>query len=319
MRIPGLERAAVAGRWLRSRSGPRALILGYHRIAAGGSDPFSLSVAPERFAEQMEALRRHADPVRLEDLAGALEEGAPPPGAVAVTFDDGYASVLEEAKPRLERWRIPATAFLVAGCLGRPLWWDTLERTVLASPSFPPRGSLEVGGSEVTWSLDDGRGRARLLDRLYWRLRRLDDRSRRAALAALAERAGPPPAPLPRTLSPAELDELVRGGLMTIGSHTVTHPDLTDLDPATAWREILDGKASLERLLGRPVRAFSFPFGKVPSGARETLAGAGFAVACTSRADLVRPGGDVLDLPRFWPPNWDGARFGRWLALWLGK
>jgi peptidoglycan/xylan/chitin deacetylase (PgdA/CDA1 family) len=47
-------------------------------------------------------------------------------GAVAITFDDGYADLLANAKPLLERADVPATAFVVAGGLGRPFWWDEL-------------------------------------------------------------------------------------------------------------------------------------------------------------------------------------------------
>lgn len=321
MRVPGLKRLAVAGRWVRSRIAPRALILGYHRIAHAASDPFSLCVTPDHFAEQMEMLRHHARPVGLGELARALEGGSLPGRAVVVTFDDGYASVLEEAKPRLERWEIPATAFLVSGWLGLPPWWETLERTVSGIPDLPPRGTLEIGGESVAWDLGrerTPRARRRLLGELYWRLRRLDEAGRKAALEALAEEVGPPPGEPPRTMLPTEIEDLVRGDLVMVGSHTVTHADLADLNPERCRAEIHAGKAALERIVGRPVIDFSFPYGSVPAAARQEVRQAGFVTACTSRADVVRPSEERLSLPRFWPSDWDGAKFARWLLRWLG-
>src|SRR4051794_8658893 len=42
------------------RSDTHAAILAYHRVHAGGTDPLALSVDPDRFAEQLDVLRRDA-------------------------------------------------------------------------------------------------------------------------------------------------------------------------------------------------------------------------------------------------------------------
>jgi peptidoglycan/xylan/chitin deacetylase (PgdA/CDA1 family) len=49
--------------------------------------------------------------------------------------------------------------------------------------------------------------------------------------------------------------------LVTIGSHTVTHPLLTQLEENEARREIQDSRTKLEAMLDRRVTQFSFPFG----------------------------------------------------------
>ncbi len=119
MRLPGKSRSIAAARWIRSRAGPRAVVLGYHRVAEEGQDPLRLCTPPSVLERHLQAIRRHGRPVRLLDLAAATGSGHPPPGAVAVTFDDGYADVLLAAKPLLERYEIPATVFVVTGYLGR--------------------------------------------------------------------------------------------------------------------------------------------------------------------------------------------------------
>lgn len=46
-----------------------------------------------------------------------------------------------------------------------------------------------------------------------------------------------------------------------VGSHTTTHSRLDRLDAAAVRHELLDSKAALEDLLGRPVDLFAAPFG----------------------------------------------------------
>jgi peptidoglycan/xylan/chitin deacetylase (PgdA/CDA1 family) len=62
-----------------------------------------------------------------------------------------------------------------------------------------------------------------------------------------------------KLLSLAQVQSLP--SLVTIGSHTVTHPLLTQLEESEARREIQDSRTKLEAMLDRGVTEFSFPFG----------------------------------------------------------
>src|SRR5215212_8407591 len=95
--------------WPRKRAGRTALILMYHRVAKSSTDPFSTAVTPHHFAEHLEVLREYFHPVRLKQLPRELSVYNFPQPPVAVTFDDGYADNLYNAKPLLERFAIPAT------------------------------------------------------------------------------------------------------------------------------------------------------------------------------------------------------------------
>jgi peptidoglycan/xylan/chitin deacetylase (PgdA/CDA1 family) len=89
-------------------------ILTYHSLDASGS---VISITPERFRWQMEWLARSGTPV--VPLTRIRET----PGAVALTFDDGFRNFFEQALPVLAEYRYPATVFVVSGhCDGRNNW-----------------------------------------------------------------------------------------------------------------------------------------------------------------------------------------------------
>jgi len=50
--------------------------------------------------------------------------------------------------------------------------------------------------------------------------------------------------------------------LVSIGSHTVSHPDMTSLSQEAAMAELRKSRLDLEAILGRPVELFAFPYGR---------------------------------------------------------
>jgi peptidoglycan/xylan/chitin deacetylase (PgdA/CDA1 family) len=63
-----------------------------------------------------------------------------------------------------------------------------------------------------------------------------------------------------------------------IGSHTCTHPRLTQLDDETLARELADSRAELERRLDRPCRTIAYPYGDVDDRVVEATRVAGYAL-----------------------------------------
>jgi peptidoglycan/xylan/chitin deacetylase (PgdA/CDA1 family) len=64
-----------------------------------------------------------------------------------------------------------------------------------------------------------------------------------------------------RLMSANELQTLSKIDLVTIGSHTVSHPSLPTLTQSAALAELRESKSKLETLLQREVTLFSFPYG----------------------------------------------------------
>ncbi len=316
MTFPGQKTLRRAGRWARSRLGSRAVILGYHRVARVAHDPFGLAVSPDHFAEQLDVIQKITRPQSLAGLHRDWTAGRLPARSGVQTFDDGYADMGETAAPLLAGRGSPATLFVISGRLGRSFWWDELAGLLFTPARLPDFLEIKVEGQEFNWV---GGDREELLRRLYdeLRLRPPDDREQwldalRVALGSADSGDRPP-----RAHTAAELVELAAGGLVEIGAHTVTHPFLAALSPEDQEREIRESREALAALLGRPVAGFSYPNGSLTPTTAALVRAAGFTYACQSGADIVRPGSDPFQWPRFWVPDWDGDAFARWLRRWL--
>lgn len=81
-----------------------------------------------------------------------------------------------------------------------------------------------------------------------------------------------------------------------IGSHTMTHPVLTNVDDRTLEEELATSKVELERIIGRPCTAVSYPTGRCDARVVRAAASAGYeAGAAVEGATDMPPG------PLAWP------------------
>lgn len=323
-----------AARWAAGRFAPRAFILMYHRIAEPESDPWGLSVSPRNFVSHLEILKKYTRPMGLRDLAAHLQDKTVPRRAVVITFDDGYADNLYEAKPLLERYDIPATVFLPTGHIGESeeFWWDTLDRLLLGSQTLPKNPCLMVNGRFHAWELsesvehqetscrhgsDENKtalqrcSRRSLYFSVYRLLLPLSEQDRQTCLQEIKGWVGGEPKTRPayETLSPEEVHMLARGGLVEIGAHTITHPFLSAHPESFQQREIEQGKIDLEAITGRRVNSFAYPHGDYNGRSVALVRRAGFICACSIEENSVWRHSDPFLLPRFKVDNCHGNAF----------
>ncbi len=332
-----VRRAALS---LRSQ----VIILMYHRIYEARPDPWLLCVKPDHFSEQMEYLNQNFHIMSLNMLVHSLLSGKIPKRAVVLTFDDGYVDSLWNAKPILEKYEIPATVFVTSGYVGlnQEFWWDELERLLLSTPSLPECLKMMLHGKEYKWILDKWANLPKSNDssNLHWNvlftedptprhsacqeihslLRPLRHEEQQMALDALNSFAltnGRQPRPGYRALKPEEICQLAKDGLIEIGAHTVTHPILALQPYETQKREIVESKTFLEKILGKMVTSFCYPYGGRGDINPTTLMlvkQSGFSAALTTIPGSVVPQANIYFLPRFMVHSWDGEEFGR--RLW---
>ncbi len=115
-----------------------------------------------------------------------------------------------------------------------------------------------------------------------------------------------------RTLLDAVDLRALRDSAVTLGSHSLTHVDLSRVDNDAIRREVADSRARLEDTLGTAVEHFAYPFGRVRQYAYDAVREAGYRTAATVADGAVRRGDDPLLLSRVEVYNWDDLkRFSR--------
>ena len=329
-----------------SRLRRRALILLYHRVAEVPTDPQLLCVTPDNFARHMEIVRTTCNPISLRQLTSGLQNKRVPRRSVLVTFDDGYADNLYNAKPILERYDIPAVVFVAAGYVGshNEYWWDELEKLLLRPGSLPDELELKINGNDTRrrldepariyseadyrehadWSLNKRSvptGRHGLYLDLYKTMRPLGPERQTEMLESLRAwsgcMTGVREAYQPMTAP--EVQRLRDGNLVAVGAHTISHPILSGLTVANQQNEILGSRDLLREITGEPVTSFAYPYGGDGDYTAETVdvvRQAGFECAFSTASGLTRNDSEHFRLPRIWVRNWSADTFERRLHGW---
>jgi peptidoglycan/xylan/chitin deacetylase (PgdA/CDA1 family) len=229
--------SASAARALRGR----LRILAYHNV----TDALA-------FERQVEHLVADYRVVSANDILRFLDGADLPPRPVWLTFDDGFADVIERGLPVLRRHGVVATLFVCPGLVegGLPLWTDRV------------RAAVDAGSGPEGWP-DDAGG-----DDIVCQLKRMPDAVRRDIVdslpaigsAAMADEAG--------------LRRWVEAG-QHLGNHTWDHPCLPTCDPAEQGRQIASARAWLEERFADQPRMFAYPNGDSSAAVERAVADAG--------------------------------------------
>ena len=102
-----------------------------------------------------------------------------------------------------------------------------------------------------------------------------------------------------------------------VGSHTVSHPKLTELDAGSLERELTESRATCEKTLGSPCTSIAYPYGDVDARVVRATSEAGysFGAALPSAFHVPRtlewPRVGVYDADRAWRFRLKSCRPGR--------
>lgn len=278
-------------------------ILRYHAVCGPEGHDYaepSICVTPSAFEQHVAYLTASYRLISLPEAVGRIREGKSlPPNAVAITFDDGYADNLAAARV-LEAHGASATFYITTGCLsGESPFWPSEIRQLVARIQAPSI-ELSSAGSAVSIPCEspaERRAAIRTLARLF---KSNTIPVREALREELRWQAGGGAVPSPM-LTWDQLREMHRLG-MTIGAHTVTHPNLPSAGVAEAWQEIAGSKDRLEAEIGGPATMFSYPNGGAERYMTPEIAGlvrkAGYKAATTSWNGFAGAASDLYALER---------------------
>ena len=278
-----------------ARGRKRPLVLGYHRVvedfASGARTGMpSMLTSTKMFERHLDSLARHFRFVTLDDIGAHVLSGRPFDGPVAaVTFDDGYQDVFEQAYPVLARKGIPAAVFVVTDLIGRRGWQvhDRLYQLVARAFAQWDDPRRELCGLMRALALPvDAIARTRAAARtpllaVSALLPELPMADIRRVMEALEASVGDSAGDIPRTLEWAELEAMRRGGV-TVGSHTERHVSLPVESAATVAGELRRSKRVLEETLGESIVHFAYPGGQFTPAVIDAVAQAGYRFAYTA-------------------------------------
>jgi peptidoglycan/xylan/chitin deacetylase (PgdA/CDA1 family) len=140
---------------LRAVARRTSRILLYHGIGEAGrpDDPHHLVVDEVAFRVQLQLLQDAGfEFVTVAELAERIPPGGePPPGLVAISFDDGMEDNFSRALPILSELGVPATVYVLTGAIGAENPWLPGERMMTANElEAMARSGIELGAHTVT-------------------------------------------------------------------------------------------------------------------------------------------------------------------------
>ena len=292
--------------------GPRILL--YHGVTKErGEGVFNYRqkfIDTDAFRAQLVWMKKAFEVLPLAEFLTRQATGTLSAGALAITFDDGYANNYTNAFPALKELGVPATFFITTDFIeGVPLPVDRIEYAV---------GVTRCGELTLPWA-DSGKRTFVLATReeriaadLAIRTHMKTLESHGAFLGALEECAGVHLAQVLaqssyRPMTWEHMQEMEASG-MTFAPHTRSHPILSHLPVEYAREEILASREALRANLTHPLLdTFAYPNGGASDYTDETIAllkELGFAAALTTEQRTVRRHNNPHRLPRF---TMDGA------------
>jgi peptidoglycan/xylan/chitin deacetylase (PgdA/CDA1 family) len=86
----------------------------------------------------------------------------------------------------------------------------------------------------------------------------------------------------PGYLKTGQVKSLSESG-MQIGSHSKSHPNFLELNAGERMEELRDSKVILEKIIGKELTTFSFPFGFCDDACIKAVFDANYSICCTSK------------------------------------
>ena len=271
------------------------VILCYHNIIseteADPSDSLGLHMPLATFSRQMRWLAETYQVVPLGELVNRVSNRESLRGVAAVTFDDGYAGVFDNAWSVLRDLGIPATVFVVAEAPGRDerFWWDDPEVLRAYSPARRDDWLTALRG--------DGAAIGNSLARAH---------------RPPANRRSPPAWCAPATWP--TIAEAARSGLQ-LGVHSATHRSLPALDDLELQHEVVESREIIRSRTGVTPEFFAYPYGLWTDRVRDAVRTAGYRAAFALENGRHTTPTDRWTLPRVSvPARIEDAAFHAWTA-----
>lgn len=264
------------------------MVLTYHRIADEPNPEDSLIVSLRNFEHQIVFLKRHYNLISGEELAEIITSGASfPQESCLITFDDGWRDNYTHAFPLLKKHGVPAVIFISTDYIGtdQTLWHERLLKLLTKIPSHT--SIIEIADALNKWpegvakkiigilKLSNERRRS-AINNLIEDLKRFDLEQINEINHGLEFLSGSKGSnEFPSMLSWQEVSEMSKNNIY-FGSHTKSHPILTQINDHQIRAELIESKKIIEDRLRKPVHFLCYPNGNYNEKVLKVMKEAGY-------------------------------------------
>lgn len=243
------------------------------------------------FEQVLLALKKRYRLVKADELEQLMKSGEALHNIAHISFDDGHRSFYDTVLPLLQKHTIPVSLFLSPYVVvsEKNFWFqeiadydEVLLKKILArqlnlwEEELAPFPVMAICKSLPYGTIE-------------------------AMIADYQQQTGVLPKPF-LNMTREEVLAAAQTGLVTIGAHSMHHPVLASESDAACEREIVDSVKELEKMLNHPVRYFAYPNGRpgmdFSEREKNILRSAGISMAFSTELSALRPGTDMLSIPR---------------------
>jgi len=239
------------------------VILRYHSIKKnpGTHDKeidLSIMHSEDEFRAHMEYLAQCANVVTMDEIAQSLDSNKKlPTGSIAVTFDDGFKDNFEIARPIMNQLGIRSTIYVTTDYIkyGKTPWFVRLRYSFLNSE----KNNWVDHKDKKTYVLDGAEQAKSAFSKACDNCCVMSNREQEKYVRSIEEELGV--AELKTNDMVMNFDDLrtLKNDGHTIGSHTISHPNLAYLNDKEIRFEMEESKKILESELKTDIAHFSYP------------------------------------------------------------
>lgn len=245
-----------------TQSLPRILM--YHRFS-NSSEKINHRTDKDTFEWQVSAIKKRWKVLSLSSFADAIIGGKKLKRCAVITIDDGYRDFYDYALPVLKENDIPATFFVTVNFVDRKIWlWHDIikyllknTKTEISEFTFNDfQTVLNVKSEDAlqnTWQVLSDYCVDHTDDKKWGFIDKL----------SCATGVSLPDLPTPKydAVTWDHIKEMADMGI-EIGSHTMNHPILSQIDAREILLEISESKHRIEERLEQPILSFCYPNGR---------------------------------------------------------
>ena len=259
----------------------------------------------DRFYRIVEGLKNAGSALSMDDVVDHCRSGRPfPPGAFAVTFDDGFENNFSIAAPILKEFSVPAMFYITSSFVEHNAmsWIDRIEHCLEEVSS----GVLQFGWDERTHSFATVEDKIGVLKLIRNRVKTDPKIDSDAVVEMVCAKCGVAEVrhsaePIDQKMSWEQVARLGDDELFTIGGHSHGHKILSFLSAEELEAEIATSIDLIQEKIGLRVRHYSYPEGLehcYSNEVIEVLRGKGVACCPTAVDGINDPQTDLFRLRR---------------------